>query len=140
MCFFNSMIDSIAFENECLFRTSRSSGKGGQNVNKTETKVGLWFDVAASTLFNDEEKARILLRLVSVITDDGYLQLTCDEQRSQLQNKQLVIERAITMFEKALVVPKPRKRTKPSKASVEKRLEEKRRNSLRKNERGKLDI
>jgi ribosome-associated protein len=133
------MIDSTAFENECTFRTSRSSGKGGQNVNKTETKVGLWFDVAASALFTGEEKSRIFLRLASVITGDGYLQLTCDEQRSQLQNKQLVIERALGMLAKALIIPKPRKRTKPSKASVEKRLEDKRRTSLRKNERGKPD-
>ena len=131
------MIDSISFENECLFKTSRSSGKGGQNVNKTETKVGLWFDVAASALFSDEEKTRILSRLASVITDDGYLQMTCDEQRSQLQNKQLVIERAIEMLEKALIVRKPRKKTKPSKATIEKRLEEKRKKSLKKFDRNK---
>ena len=135
------MIDSVSFENECLFKTSRSSGKGGQNVNKTETKVGLWFDVAASALFSDEEKTRILSQLASVITDDGFLQLTCDEQRSQLQNKQLVVERAIMMLEKALVVAKPRKKTKPSKATVEKRLEEKRKKSLKKFDRNKnIDI
>ena len=134
------MIDSTVFENKCIFRTSRSSGKGSQNVNKTETKVGLWFDVAASTLFSDEEKTRIHSRLASVITDDGFLQLACDEQRSQLQNKQLVIERALAMLEKALVKPKPRKRTKPSKAAVEKRLEDKRRVANKKSERGKLDI
>ena len=133
------MIDFTAFENECIFRTSRSSGKGGQNVNKTETKVGLWFDVAASALFSDEEKARILSRLASAITDDGYLQLVCDEQRSQLQNKQLVIERALAMLEKALVKPKPRKRTKPSKAAVEKRLKDKRRVANKKSERGRCD-
>ena len=130
------MIDFTAFENECTFRTSRSSGKGGQHVNKTESKVGLWFDVASSALFNDEEKARILARLSSTITDDGCLQLACDEQRSQLQNKQTVVERAIAILEKALVKPKPRKRSKPSKATVEKRLEEKRRQSLKKSERG----
>jgi len=129
-------IDVTAFENECIFRTSRSSGKGGQNVNKTESKVGLWFDVAASELFSDQEKTRILLRLASVITDDGYLQMSCDEQRSQLQNKQLVIERAIGVLKKSLVVAKPRKRTKPSKESVEKRLENKRRKSIKKERRG----
>ena len=134
------MIDPITFENECVFKTSRSSGSGGQHVNKTETKVSLWFDVAASALFSEEEKTRIFSRLASVITDDGYLQLNCDEQRSQLQNKQLVINRAIEILEKALVVRKPRKRTKPPKAAVEKRLEEKHRNSLRKNERSKLKI
>jgi len=106
-------------------------------VNKTETKVGLWFDVTASALFSDEEKTRILSQLASSITDDGFLQLTCDEQRSQLQNKQLVIDRAIAMLEKALVVPKPRKKTKPSKATVEKRLEEKRKKSLKKIDRNK---
>jgi len=134
------MIDVVTFENECTFRTSRSSGKGGQHVNKTETKVGLWFDVTASTLFSEEEKTRILSRLATAITDDGCLQLNCDEQRSQLQNRKLVIERAIVMLEKSLVVAKPRKRTKPSKAAMEKRLEEKRRTSLKKIERGKLDI
>ena len=133
------MIDPVIFENECVFRTSRSSGKGGQNVNKTETKVGLWFDVAASTLFNDEEKARITTKLASAITDDGCLQLNCDEQRSQLQNKQSVIERAINLLEKALIVAKPRKKTKPSRATVEKRLEEKRRTSLKKSKRAKLE-
>ena len=134
------MIDPVTFENECIFRTSRSSGKGGQNVNKTETKVGLWFHVAASTLFNDEEKIRIFSKLASAITDDGYLQLNCEEQRSQLQNKQLVVERAIGMLEKALIVAKPRKKTKPSKATVEKRLEDKHRTSLKKSERGKFEF
>jgi ribosome-associated protein len=109
-------------------------------VNKTETKVGLWFDVAASALFSEEEKTRILSRLASTITDDGFLQLNCDEQRSQLQNKQLAIERAIVILEKSLKVAKPRKRTKPSKAAVEKRLEEKRKKSIKKSERGKLDV
>jgi len=134
------MIDLSVFENECIFRTSRSSGKGGQHVNKTETKVALWFDVAASALFSDEEKALIFSRLASVITDDGYLQLACDGQRSQLQNKQAAMERALVMLEKALIKPKPRKRTKPSKAAVEKRLDEKRRTSLKKSDRGKLEI
>jgi len=134
------MIDAVAFENECAFRTSRSSGKGGQHVNKTETKVSLWFDIAASSLFTDEEKTRILSKLASVITDDGFLQLNCDEQRSQLQNKQSVIERALTVLEKSLIVAKPRKRTKPSKAAVEKRLDEKHRKSLKKSQRGKLDV
>jgi ribosome-associated protein len=132
------MIDPETFENECTFKTSRSSGKGGQNVNKTETKVSLWFDVAASTLFDDEEKERIHKRLATYITDDGYLQLNCDEHRSQLQNKQSVIERACAMLEKALVKAKPRKPSKPSKAAVEKRLETKRRNALKKSERGKF--
>ena len=134
------MIDPIVFESECIFRTSRSSGKGGQNVNKTETKVGLWFDVAASSLFDDEEKARVLSKLASSMTDDGYLQLNCDAQRSQLQNKQLVIERAINKLEKALIVVKPRKKTRPSKAVREKRLEDKRRTSLKKSERGRWDM
>ena len=135
-----TMIDPVVFENECIFRTSRSSGKGGQNVNKTETKVGLWFDVAASTLFDDDEKTRIFSKLTSAITDDGFMQFSCDEQRSQLQNKQLVVERAINMLEKALIVAKPRKKVKPSKAMIEKRLEEKRRTSLKKIERARLDI
>ena len=134
------MINTIPFENECIFHTSRSSGKGGQHVNKTESKVSLWFDVAASALFSDEEKKRIFQQLASAITDDGYLQLNCDKHRSQLQNKQSVIERAITMLEKSLVVAKPRRRTNPSKTAVEKRLEKKRKQSIKKIERGKVDV
>ncbi len=132
------IIDPIVFENECIFKTSRSGGKGGQHVNKTETKVALWFHVATSTIFSDAEKERICKRLSTYINDDGYLQFICDEQRSQLQNKQLVIERATRMLDKALKVTKPRKRTTPTKASIEKRLNDKRQNALKKTERGKL--
>jgi ribosome-associated protein len=132
------MIDFMAFEAECTFKTSRSSGKGGQNVNKTETKVGLWFDILASMLFSDEEKERILKRLASYITDEKCLQLTCDTQRSQLQNKHLVVQRAISLINSALLVNKPRKPTKPGRAAVENRLEEKRKNAQKKIDRNKF--
>ncbi|MDR3246488.1 MAG: aminoacyl-tRNA hydrolase [Prevotellaceae bacterium] len=126
------MIDFMAFEAGCTFKTSRSGGKGGQNVNKTETKVGLWFDIAASELFSDEEKERIFKRLASYITDEKCLQLTCDTHRSQLQNKHLVVRRAISLINGALIVNKPRKPSKPSRLAVERRLEEKRKNAQKK--------
>ena len=126
------MIDPVAFESECVFKTSRSSGKGGQHVNKTETKVSLRFDIAVSMLFTDDEKERIFCRLSAYITDNGCLKLDCDEQRSQLKNKQAVINRAIKLLDKALVVAKPRKASKPTKASIEKRMEEKRKTALKK--------
>jgi ribosome-associated protein len=134
------MIDPVIFENECVFKTSRSSGKGGQHVNKTETKVGLSFDVMASALFDDDEKELIFSRLYSHITDNKCLQLNCSTQRSQLQNKQLVIERALMLLNKALVVTKPRKPSQPTKSSIEKRLEDKRRTAIKKNERGWLQV
>jgi ribosome-associated protein len=133
------MIDYVAFEAECTFKTSRSSGKGGQNVNKTETKVGLWFNIPASALFTDEEKERILNRLASYITDEKCLQLTCDTHRSQLQNKHLVIHRAISLINSALLVNKPRKPSKPSRMAVEKRLEEKRKTAQKKMNRNNND-
>ncbi|MDR2802551.1 MAG: aminoacyl-tRNA hydrolase, partial [Prevotellaceae bacterium] len=118
-------IDPIAFEKECTFRTARSSGKGGQNVNKVETKVILVFSVAASELFDENEKAALHQKLAARLTQKGMLQVSCDRERSQLKNKSIAVTRAIAILEKALQPVKPRRKTKPTKASVEKRLQDK---------------
>ena len=106
-------IDPTAFEKECTFRTARSGGKGGQHVNKVETKVVLTFSPAASALFDDEEKERLAQRLASRLSQEGLLQVSCDRERSQTVNKALAIRRAIALLEKALTPLPPRRKTKP---------------------------
>ena len=119
------IIDPIQFEQACVFRTSRSGGKGGQHVNKVETKVELLFDIFSSALFSEEEKDILYEKLAGRLTQDKLLRLSCDKERSQYRNKQLVIKRSITLLVKALEPAKPRKKTKPTKAAIEKRLQDK---------------
>ncbi len=111
--------------NELSFRTSRSSGAGGQHVNKTETKVTVLFHVAQSSGLEPEEKILIEEKLRSSITEDGYLMLSSQKSRSQLTNKEDVIQRLKTRLEKALTPQIKRKATRRSKASIEERLAEK---------------
>jgi ribosome-associated protein len=117
---------------ELEFSTSRSSGPGGQNVNKVETKVTLKFDVAGSEILTDEEKATILAKLATRITTDGVLVLTAQEKRSQLQNKEAVIAKLDELIAKAFFKPKARKATKPSKAAKQKRFNQKKQQSQKK--------
>ncbi len=111
--------------NELKFKTSRSSGSGGQNVNKVSTKVELRFDVENSSLFSDIEKNRIKTKLKNRITNEGILILTSDSERTQLGNKKKVLELFFEILEKALRKPKKRIKTKPTRTSKEKRLKEK---------------
>jgi ribosome-associated protein len=131
-------IDPISFEKECTFRTARSGGKGGQNVNKVETKVVLLFDVAASELFSEEEKATLFRKLATRLTRDGVLQVSCERERSQFRNKEIALFRAIALLEKALKPVTPRKKTKPTKAAVEKRLQAKQLQAKKKEWRTKI--
>lgn len=110
---------------ELTFKAVRSSGAGGQNVNKVSSKVVLTFDVVTSQALSDEEKERALQKLKSKLTLDGILILNCDEDRSQLKNKEIVTKRFLEIITKSLVVPKERKATKIPRSVIEKRLKNK---------------
>ncbi|MBW4889471.1 aminoacyl-tRNA hydrolase [Mucilaginibacter sp. HMF5004] len=119
-------------QRDVQYKTSRSGGKGGQNVNKVSSKVELLFSIADSVLFTEHEKALILSKLQSRLNKDGLLQIVCEEERSQYMNKEKAIGKLQAILSKALHQPKKRKASKPSKASVAARLDDKRRASLKK--------
>jgi ribosome-associated protein len=118
--------------NEFIFNATRSSGAGGQNVNKVNTKVELRFQIDASQILTSEEKEIIKQKLTNRINDAGELVLATQTERSQLKNKEKVIEKFYALVEKALTPTKKRKPTKPTKASKAKRFEDKRKASQKK--------
>lgn len=117
---------------ELQLKAVRSSGPGGQHVNKVSSKVALSFAIDSSEGLTETEKERLLSKLDPRLTKDGVLILHCEEGRSQHKNKQLVIQRFFDLIKKALEVPKKRKPTKPTKSSVEKRLKSKKMESDKK--------
>jgi ribosome-associated protein len=124
-------------QKEVTYKTSRSGGKGGQNVNKVSSKVGLLFDIAQSNLFTEEEKALLSAKLQGRLNRDGYLQVMSEEERSQYLNKQRALEKLQQILTHALHKPKARKATKPSKAMIEARLTKKKMQSAKKESRKK---
>ncbi|MBC8044097.1 MAG: aminoacyl-tRNA hydrolase [Rhizobacter sp.] len=117
---------------ELAFQFSRSGGKGGQNVNKLETKVELFFDVARSPALDEASRARLFAKLATRLDSGGTLRLMSQTYRSQLQNKSDVTDRFKLLLQQALIVEKPRTATKPTRSAKEKRLTSKRQQSVRK--------
>ncbi|MFH6943744.1 alternative ribosome rescue aminoacyl-tRNA hydrolase ArfB [Flavobacterium sp. FlaQc-50] len=112
-------------QSELNFKAVRSSGAGGQNVNKVSSKVVLTFDLNASDSLSEEEKMLLKTNLASRLTSEGMLILNCDEDRSQIKNKEIVIKRFFEIIKKGLFVPKVRKATKIPKAVIKKRIKDK---------------
>jgi ribosome-associated protein len=117
---------------ELDYRASRSGGPGGQHVNTSSTRIELWWDVAGSPSVTPEQKSWLLKRLASRLDSEGRLRLVSSGSRSQLRNREDVTERLRTVLAAAMVVPKKRKATKPSRAAKVARLEAKRRRATTK--------
>lgn len=125
-------VDAALLSRELIFITSRSGGPGGQNVNKVNTKVTLKFDVMNSTILHEEEKEVIVKKLNSRLTVDGVLVLASQDKRSQLQNKEAALQRFDKLLAKAFTEKKKRKATKPTKGSVQDRMNKKKKLSEKK--------
>ncbi len=114
---------------ELQISTSRSSGPGGQHVNTTDSRVQLRWSVAESGVLNEAQRSRLLAKLAARLSSDGVLLVASETHRSQHRNREEARERLAAIVREALVVPKPRRRTRVPRAAKEKRLESKRRTS-----------
>lgn len=125
---------------ELHYKAVRSSGAGGQNVNKVSSKVVLTFNLNASQSLTEEEKSLLFDKLKTKLTIEGLLILNCDEDRSQLKNKDIVTKRFLKLIHDALIIPKKRKATKIPRSIIEKRLKSKLTTSERKQNRKRPDF
>jgi len=128
-------MDFDLIRSELQFKAVRSSGPGGQHVNKTASKVEVSFQIGNSAGLTEDEKQLLQKRLSNQISSEGILQLNCSETRSQHRNKELVVLRLWELLKENLKVRKARKKTKPSKTAIEKRLQSKKRTALKKGNR-----
>jgi len=124
-------------EEELAFTASRSSGPGGQNVNKVSTRITLFFDLLNSESFSDEQKQRIFKRLATRIDKNGVIRVVSQKYRTQTANRKAAIERLQSLLKDALKTKPKRKKTKVPYAAKQKRLEQKRQRSLLKQQRAK---
>lgn len=132
-------MDAEQLIKELKFKAVRSSGAGGQHVNKVSSKIELTFDLTNSNEFTEDEKELLFKNLQTKLTKENLLLLQCDENRSQHKNKEIVIKRFLLLITNGLKVPKKRKATKPSKASIQKRLEKKKQQAYQKALRKRVD-
>lgn len=120
---------------ELEFRASRAGGPGGQHVNTSSTRVEIVWDVARSPALTEDQRTRLLARLATRLDRSGRLRLVAATSRSQWRNREEALARLREVVARALEIPKPRKRTKPTRAAKAARLEDKRRRSARKQQR-----
>jgi ribosome-associated protein len=118
-------------------RVSRSSGAGGQHVNKTSSRVEIFWNIPASRALTDEQRNRLLEKLASRLTTQGSIRIVASDMRSQTRNRELAEEKLVETVRRGLIVPKKRRATRPTRASKEARLESKKRQSHKKSERRK---
>jgi len=130
----------IDFSKEVYFKTARSGGKGGQNVNKVETMAEARWNVLVSSFFSDEEKNRILTKCMGYMNMAGELLVKSQEKRGQLENKAEALKKMLNLVKKALVVPKHRKPTQPTKASKTSRIQTKKKTAEKKDQRKKISF
>ena len=128
--------ESVAIpRSELDVRVSRSSGAGGQHVNKTSSRVEIFWNVAASRAISEDERALLIAKLASKLTTEGSIRVVASDMRSQSRNRELAEERLADLVRRALTIPRKRRPTKPTRASKEARLKEKKRQSQKKKER-----
>ena len=127
-------------EKEVRYQTSRSGGPGGQHANKVETSVELRFDIPNSSVLNEKEKQRLLRKLSNKSTKEGVLIITAEESRSQIKNKEQALEKFYATIRDGLKTRKKRKPTKPTRASKEKRIQEKKKHGEKKSNRKPPDV
>src|SRR3990170_3033756 len=128
--------ESVAIpRSELDLRVSRSSGAGGQHVNNTSSRVEIFWNIPSSRAVTEEERARLMGKLASKLTTEGSIRVVASDMRSQSRNRELAEERLAELVRRALIIPRKRRPTKPTKASREARLDEKKRQASKKRDR-----